>query len=77
MWGILYQSGLGVPMNYGEAYRCITLAAHGAQVESRRALTELTKIMTKTQFRNGEARALDWFLQYNNPTLAAQKLRLE
>lgn len=68
--GGLYESGLGAPMNYGEAYRWFTLAAHGGQVESRRVLTEFTKIMTKTQFRNGEAR-------YNNPTLPAQKLRFE
>jgi len=52
--GVLYQSGLGVPMNYGEAYRWFNLAAYDGQVESRRALTELTKIMTKTKFRNGE-----------------------
>jgi len=52
--GLLYQNGLGVPLNYAEAYKWFTLAANG-RTSSRRALEALTQIMTKAQLRDGQA----------------------
>jgi TPR repeat protein len=46
--GVLYQNGLGVPLSYPEAYKWFTLAAN-SKATSRRALQEITEIMTKAQ----------------------------
>ena len=75
--GFLCQSGLGVPLNYGEAYKWFSLAAQGRNGESTRALKDLTQIMTKAQFRDGESRVSEWVSHHTNPTLAAQKPEAE
>jgi TPR repeat protein len=71
--GFLYQNGLGVPLNYAEAYKWFTLAANSDLAASRRALKELTQIMTTTQLRDGQAKVSDWVSRHNNLELAAQK----
>ena len=63
--GFLYQNGLGVPLNYAEAYKWFTLAANG-WTSSRRALEALTQIMTKAQLRDGQAKVSDWLSHHGN-----------
>ena len=75
--GVLYQRGLGVPLDYAEAYKWFMLAAKEGEAESKRVLKELTQIMTKTQLRDGQSRVSDWISQNSNPTLAGQKADAE
>jgi hypothetical protein len=60
-------------LNYGEAYKWFTLAGQGGLTESKRALKELSQIITKTQLRDGQARVSDWVSHHNDPALSAQK----
>ena len=59
-------------MNYAEAYKWFTLAPN-SDLAGRRALKELTQIMTTTQLRDGQAKVSDWVSRHNNLELAAQK----
>jgi TPR repeat protein len=57
--GFLYQSGLGVRLNYSEAYMWFALAAK-SRPDGRHALEALTQIMTKAQLRDGQTRLSAW-----------------
>jgi localization factor PodJL len=75
--GVLCQSGLGVPLNYGEAYKWFSLAAQAGNAESNRALKDLAQIMTKNQFRDGETMVSEWVSHHAKPIMAAQKSEAE
>ena len=74
--GFFYQNGLGVRLNYAEAYMWFALAAN-SRPDSRRALEALTQIMTTTQLRDGQARLSEWAAHHNNLQVAAQKSEAE
>ena len=66
---VLYQNGVGVPLNYSEAYKWFTLAANDGHT-GKPALAALTQIMTTKELRDGQARVADWLAHRNNPQLA-------
>jgi TPR repeat protein len=70
---VLFQTGLGVPLDYTEAYKWFTLAANAGLANSRHALKELTQIMTTAQSRDGRARISDWMSHHSNLELGAQR----
>jgi len=63
---------LGVPLDYGEAYKWFTLSAQAGLAQSKSAIKTLTQIMTTAQLRNGQSRVSDWVSRNNSSTLASQ-----
>ena len=51
--------------------------AANSRPDSRRALEDLTQIMTTTQLRDGQARVSEWAAHHNNLQVAAQKSEAE
>jgi len=47
--------------------------AANSRPDSRRALEDLTQIMTTTQLRDGQARVSEWAAHHNNLQVATQK----
>jgi TPR repeat protein len=62
--GFLYQNGLGVPLDYVEAYKWHALAGERGYGPSRKALAEITQIMTRAQIEEGRRRMSAWAQQH-------------
>ena len=58
--GYVFERGLGVPVDYPEAYKWYQLASRRGLREAKRALYVLRAIMTPKQLREGETRASSW-----------------
>jgi TPR repeat protein len=72
----LYQNGLGVPLNYAEAYNWLTFSANKRNPMSAaitRSLDVLKHIVTESQLLDGEVRVSEWTSYANNIDLEVRK----
>lgn len=63
--GVLYQNGLGLPLDYPEAYKWQALASERGYGPSRKALATLIQVMTEAQVQDGRRRMPWWADQHH------------
>jgi len=70
--GLMYETGRGVPLDYVEAYKWLSLAAAQGHRSASNARHSIASIMTKQQVERAEAEVSEW--QHQHPPQSALTL---